>query len=139
MDFTHPHYFMQMKLWDHYKPGRPRPPGWKRALLVIIFLLFWLAIAKSARAEEADKVAHFGLNYAVVTVGYGVFKKLFHVNEIPEMKVPALLFPVFVTGTISYLKEFTNAAEGRSLDTGDLAANGLGVGAAVSAILIFDF
>jgi hypothetical protein len=97
-----------------------------RKLLIIALLLG----AFTARAET-DKVAHFGVSYAIQTGMYGLSRKAFRLS-----KGEALVFSLFTTML------FTTAAEympGNQFDGKDILANGLGAVTASATILMFDF
>lgn len=96
-----------------------------------LLVLTMLVSLKSQADQNLDKVAHFGLSYALQTGTYGLAKKAFRLE-----KRDAILFSVFasllVTTSVEYMP-------GNNFDTGDILANGLGIGAATATILMFDF
>jgi predicted small secreted protein len=97
-----------------------------RKLLIIALLLG----SFSAKAET-DKVAHFGVSYALQTGMYGLSKKAFRLK-----KSDALIFSIFATMLVTTAAEYM---PGQKFDKRDILANGLGVGAASATILMFDF
>lgn len=97
------------------------------AKLVMVALLLGALTAQA----ETDKVAHFGVSYALQTGMYGLSKKAFRLN-----KTEALIFSIFTTALITTAAEYM---PGNKFDSRDILANGIGIGAASATILMFDF
>lgn len=95
----------------------------------VVTLLILLS-ALTGRAET-DKVAHFGVSYALQTWTYGFSKKALRLT-----KGEALIFAAFTTVVITTVAEYM---PGNRFDSKDILANGIGVGAASATILMFDF
>ncbi|NBP13537.1 hypothetical protein EBU95_03945 [bacterium] len=97
-------------------------------LLLIFSLLF--PVNSFAGGLETDKVAHFGLSYAIQTGTYGVFKHTLKLEK-PQSVMISFLTTVLIT----------SAKEGFDSkgDYGDVFANVLGASAASATILMFDF
>jgi hypothetical protein len=96
----------------------------------LIIILGIITLCSGAFAET-DKVAHFGVSYALQTGMYGLSKKAFRLE-----KNEALLFSIFATMLVTTAAEYM---PGQKFDKRDILANGLGVGAASATILMFDF
>lgn len=85
----------------------------------------------SGAFAETDKVAHFGVSYALQMGTYGIAKKALRLD--PD---EALLFSIFTTMLVTTAAEYM---PGQRFDGKDILANGLGVGAAAITIKMFDF
>lgn len=100
---------------------------------ILAFLLF-LGIAISARGDDGliptDKVAHFGMSYALQTAGYGLLKsKNFD-------KADSIILSALATFGVGICWE---AFGPTPVSKGDVLANTLGQAAAITTILTFDF
>ena len=98
--------------------------------LAIILLL---VLGINAAYAETDKVAHFGVSYALQTATYGFSRKAFRLD-----KTDAMVFSVFTSILLTTAAEYMGGP-GSHFDGGDIKANVLGVGAASATILMFDF
>lgn len=99
-------------------------------LLIIALLLNGL----TAQADmETDKVAHFGVSYAIQTGLYGFSKRALRLN-----KKDALVFSIFTAALITTAAEYMGGPQS-PVDGGDIKANLLGIGAASITIHMFDF
>lgn len=99
-------------------------------LIIIALLLNGL----TAKAEmETDKVAHFGVSYALQTGMYGFSRKALRLD-----KTDALIFSMFTVALITTAAEYMGGPQSR-VDGGDIKANLLGVGASALTIRMFDF
>jgi len=87
----------------------------------------------SGAFAETDKVAHFGVSYALQTGMYGLSKKAFRLK-----KDEALVFSIFTTVLVTTAAEYMGGPNSK-VDGKDILANGLGIGAASATILMFDF
>lgn len=96
--------------------------------LIKILLVFTLC---SGAFAETDKVAHFGVSYALQTGMYGISKKALRLS-----KGEAIVFSLFATMLVTTAAEYM---PGNKFDSKDILANGLGAGAATATILMFDF
>lgn len=100
----------------------------------ILAILIFFGIALSARGEggvlATDKVAHFGLSYAIQTTGYGILK------ENGFDKVDSVILSALGTFALGVCWE---AFGPTPPDKGDILANSLGQAAAITTILRFDF
>lgn len=97
----------------------------------LVIILMVILCTAGAFAQDTDKVAHFGVSYALQTGLYGLSKKAFRLE-----KTDAIIFSMFATML------FTTAAEympGQTFDSKDILANGLGATTATATILMFDF
>lgn len=93
----------------------------------------------TARAIEEDKVAHFGMSYALTVGGYIFAKNVFHLKE--QEKFKALLFAVSLSFTVGVVKEAIDAIRCNSwkLDGADLRADALGNLSGALTLWIVDF
>lgn len=96
-------------------------------LLIIALLLG----ALTSQAAETDKVAHFGVSYALQTWMYGFSKKAFRLK-----KTDAMIFATFTTLIVTTAAEYM---PGQKFDSKDILANGIGAATANITILMFDF
>lgn len=100
---------------------------------ILAFLLFF-GIALSARGEggivPTDKVAHFGLSYAIQTTGYGVLK-----NQGFD-KVDSVVLSALGTFALGVCWEAFGTTPPNK---GDVLANTLGQAAAITTIITFEF
>ena len=96
----------------------------------LIIILGIVTLCSGAFAET-DKVAHFGVSYALQTGMYGLSKKALRLD-----KDEALIFSIFATMLVTTAAEYM---PGNQFDGKDILANGLGVTAASATILMFDF
>jgi hypothetical protein len=101
--------------------------------LVFIVFMFLNSIAKP---EVQDKVAHFGVSYALTAVGYGLAKTALGTDRIDSVLLSA--FMVFMVGISKETLDALNTNSGY-LDGGDIGANSLGIGCAALTVLIFNF
>jgi hypothetical protein len=100
----------------------------------ILAILIFFGIAFAARADDGliptDKVAHFGLSYAIQTTGYGILK------ENGFDKVDSVIMSALATFALGVCWE---AFGPTPPNKGDVLANSLGQAAAITTILRFDF
>ena len=94
--------------------------------LAILLMLF-----ASLSKAETDKVAHFGVSYALQTGMYGISKKALRLS-----KGEAIVFSLFATMLVTTAAEYM---PGQKFDGKDILANGLGATTATATILMFDF
>lgn len=95
-----------------------------------LLMIAALCAGLTARAET-DKLAHFGVSYALQTWTYGFSKKALRLT-----KTEAMIFSVFTSLIVTTAAEYTY---GNRFDGRDILANSLGIGAASATILMFDF
>ena len=99
----------------------------------IIALLLFLGTIVGVRGEggilTTDKVAHFGLSYAIQTASYGALKNDFD-------RVDALILSTLGTFAAGICWE---AFGSTPPNKGDILANTLGQAAAVTTIIRFEF
>lgn len=98
-----------------------------------LFLFFYLLSSLSFSAENeigTDKVAHFGISYAIQTASYGIIKQNFNIKK-PYALLASFVFTVLVTTA----KEMSDP----HFDKKDVFANVLGATAASASIVLFDF
>jgi hypothetical protein len=100
----------------------------------ILAILIFFGIAIASRADDGliptDKVAHFGLSYAIQTTGYGILK------ENGFDKVDSVIMSALATFALGVCWE---AFGPTPPNKGDVLANSLGQAAAITTILRFDF
>lgn len=99
---------------------------------VLAFLLFVVvaAVAKADNIIPTDKVAHFGVAYAVQTAGYGLLK-----NKGFD-KADSIILSALATFGVGVCWE---AFGPTPVSKGDVLANTLGQAAAITTIISFDF
>lgn len=98
--------------------------------LLLVFSLLLPVNCFAGSGIESDKVAHFGISYALQTASYGIFKQGLQMEK-PCALAASVLFTMIVTTA----KEMSDS----SSDSGDIFANVLGVTAAYTTIVLFDF
>lgn len=96
----------------------------KKLLIVLLFTTHSYAL-------ELDKVAHFGISYAIQTGMYGLVKTS---TKLDKPKAVLLSFALTVVATS--MKEFLID---KRADPRDIQANALGALSASATILVFDF
>lgn len=99
----------------------------KKLVTILMLILF----TSGAFATETDKVAHFGVSYALQSGLYGFSKKAFRLN-----KTDAIIFSMFTTMLVTTAAEYM---PGQTFDSKDILANGIGATTATATILMFDF
>lgn len=97
----------------------------------LAYILLFILCTSGAFAQETDKVAHFGVSYALQTGLYGFSKKAFRLE-----KTDAIIFSMFTTMLITTAAEYM---PGQKFDSKDILANGIGATTATATILMFDF
>lgn len=96
-----------------------------KRLAIIIMMVASLSKA------DTDKVAHFGVSYALQTGLYGFSKKALRLD-----KTDAIIFSMFTTMLVTTAAEYM---PGQHFDGKDILANGIGATTATATILMFDF
>jgi hypothetical protein len=102
-------------------------------LMKKLLLLIAIVLSAESGATETDKVAHFGVSYALQTGMYGLSKKAFRLKR-DEALVFSIVTTLLVTSAAEYMGGPNSKVDGK-----DILANGLGIGAASATILMFDF
>lgn len=97
-------------------------------------VLVLLAASLNVHAST-DKLAHFGVSFALNTAMYGFYSKMFGMK-----KDQAVLFAALTTLTLGFAKEAGDAVErDGKFDYKDMLANTAGVGSSAGFIFVFDF
>lgn len=100
------------------------------ALLALFLIMFSGPVKGDGGMLATDKVAHFGMSYALQTAGYGLLKsKNFD-------KADSIILSALATFGIGVCWE---AFGPTTVNKGDVLANTLGQASAVTTILTFDF
>jgi hypothetical protein len=97
---------------------------------LLVFCLLFSVNSFAGNGIETDKIAHFGLSYALQTGTYGIFK-----NTLKLEKPHCLVLAFLTTVLITTVKESFDS----NIDRGDIVANVLGASAASASIIIFNF
>jgi hypothetical protein len=100
------------------------------ALLALFLIMFSGPVRGDGGILATDKVAHFGLSYAIQTTGYGILK------ENGFDKVDSVILSALGTFALGVCWE---AFGPTPPNKGDILANSLGQAAAITTILRFDF
>lgn len=98
-----------------------------RARLLALFLCL---TSRADSPVEVHNAAHFGMSYAVTTMTYGVSKFLTN-----EDRAGSLFLAVCTGALVGVVKELSDAR----VSSKNLLADGLGIGAAATFIVTFDF
>lgn len=113
-----------------------------KKLIILIALLGPLTMARGENIDmtyrpfDGDKLKHKGVSAALVTGMYLLTDQVLD----GEGKWFALVAAMGSTFVIGYTKEFMDTFEraDKRLDSGDLVANGIGIGVAAAVICIVD-
>lgn len=102
----------------------------KPQILAVLFLFGIVSFSRADNIIPTDKVAHFGLSYAIQTTGYGVLKaKGFDQTD-------SIILSALATFGLGICWE---AFGPTPVSKGDVLANTLGQAAAITTILSFEF
>lgn len=93
-------------------------------------LFFTLVLSSLSFGFETDKVAHFGLSYALTATTYGFAKKGLGLGRIPAL--------IFATGTTTMLGCFKEAMD-RKPELSDVLANQAGIGLFTFQAVVYEF
>lgn len=87
-----------------------------------LFIIISFFISFNCNAQTIDKIAHFGISWAINHIGYEVCHKM------TDEKIPCLVGSAIIATTVGALKELHDGNKNSTSEhLKDMSANGLGI------------